>query len=103
MTTGIMQVELTVDDDLLEKISRHKWNAFKTGHVQSRFKGKIVRLQRFVMDAEDSDGVKRIRGSARIVQAIHITMHNALSQAVKNGLILRNVSEATTLYYNNLL
>ena len=35
--------------------------------------------------------------SSRPVQTIHITMHNALSQAVKNGLILRNVSEATTL------
>ena len=44
-TTGTMKVGLTVDDDLLEKITKHKWNAFKTGHVQSKIKGKIVRLQ----------------------------------------------------------
>jgi len=62
MTTGTMQVELTVDDDLLEKISKHKWNVFKTGHVQSKIKGRIVRLQRFVMGAEDVDGVKRVSG-----------------------------------------
>ena len=61
-TTGTMKVGLTVDDDLLEKITKHKWNEFKTGHVQSKIKGKIVRLQRFVMDAEDADGVRRVSG-----------------------------------------
>jgi hypothetical protein len=61
-TTGSIKVELTVDDDLLEKISRHKWNAFKTGHIQSKINNKIVRLHRFVMGAEAGDEVRRIKG-----------------------------------------
>ncbi len=35
--------------------------------------------------------------SARTVRYIHIIIHEALSQAVKNNLIVRNVSELTTL------
>lgn len=61
-TTGSIKVELTVDDDLLEKISRHKWNSFKTGHIQSKINNKIVRLHRFVMGAEAGDEVRRIKG-----------------------------------------
>jgi hypothetical protein len=62
MTTGTMQIELTVDDDLLEKISRHKWNAFKTEHIQCKTNNKIVRLHRFVNEAEAGDEVRRIKG-----------------------------------------
>ena len=35
--------------------------------------------------------------SARSVQYIHVVIHNALEQAVKNNLVIRNVSDATTL------
>lgn len=35
--------------------------------------------------------------SATTVRYIHAVMHQALEQAVKNGLLVRNVSEATTL------
>jgi len=38
------------------------WNAFKTGHIQSKINNKIVRLHRFVMGAEAGDEVRRIKG-----------------------------------------
>lgn len=34
--------------------------------------------------------------SARMVELTHVTLHAALKQAVKNGLIIKNVTEATT-------
>lgn len=34
------------------------------------------------------------------IKDIHVILHSALNQAIKNGLIVRNVSEATTLPKN---
>lgn len=35
--------------------------------------------------------------STKRIKDIHVILHSALNQAIKNGLIVRNVSEATTL------
>lgn len=38
--------------------------------------------------------------STKRIKDIHVILHSALNQAIKNGLIVRNVSEATTLPKN---
>jgi integrase len=53
-------------------------------------------VQRFYNDKRDA------RLSAHTVRYLHIILHGALKQAMKNQLVVRNVSEATTLPGGNM-
>lgn len=61
-TTGSIKVELRVDEKLFDEIIKHKWNIFRDNLVQCKMNNKIVRLHRFVMEAEAGDEVRRIKG-----------------------------------------
>lgn len=55
-------------------------------------------LQRLYTDKLDGGKVDNSGGlSAKTIQRIHVVIHAALDQAVKNNLVIRNVSDATTL------
>jgi len=55
----------------------------------------LQRLYNRLHSAGRADGAGGL--SARTVQMVHTIMHGALRQAVKNGLVARNVAEATSL------
>ncbi|MGB9886774.1 MAG: tyrosine-type recombinase/integrase [Moorellales bacterium] len=55
----------------------------------------LQRLYNRLHSAGRADGAGGL--SARTVQMVHTVMHGALRQAAKNGLVARNVAEATSL------
>lgn len=59
---------------------------------------KPEHLQRLYNDKGSSGKADGTGGlSAKTINRIHVVLHASLDQAVKNGLVIRNVSEATTL------
>jgi len=52
-----------IDLDCVEEVSKHSWIGYSGWNAQSKVKGKIVRLHRFVTGANKGDIVTRIKGS----------------------------------------
>jgi len=118
--TFIEPTNLTLKDWLTTWLTEYKKNSIKpTSYARyevcanthiipilGNMKLKDLRpdiIQKFINDKLSNGYMKKDKNksdkklSARSVQYIYITLHSALSQAVKNNLVIRNIADAVNL------